>query len=67
METINVVNAARYRVTSSAKPHVGVCVEIFIASPSGERALQPFWLPPDAARALAQALIEQAGTARSRN
>lgn len=67
MEKINVMNAVRYRVTASTSPHVGVSVQITVATPQGERDLPAFWLPPDAARSLAAALVEQANRARSQN
>ena len=67
MEKIIVSNVARYRVTASTSPHVGVSVQITAATPQGERDLPAFWLPPDAARSLAAALVEQANKARSRN
>lgn len=64
-ETIHVANVARYRITSSTQPHVGVSIQLFIATPSGEAALQPVWLPAEAAQALARALNKEVLRARS--
>ena len=67
MSKVEAFAALQYKVSATPRPHVGVCVEIMIATPSGERALPAFHLPPDQAKRLAAALSEQAAIARSQN
>ena len=67
MEQLIVHNAVRYRIAASSRPHVGVSVIITVATPQGERDLPAFWLPSDAAQALARALNKEALRARSAN
>ena len=67
MANVEAFPALQYKVSATPRPHVGVCVEIMIGTPSGEHALPAFHLPPDQARRLAQALIDQAALARTQN
>lgn len=62
---ITAVNAIGYSVNATPAPHVGVLVEITIATPDGPQALPAFWLPPDQARNLARALESKATEARA--
>ena len=65
MESIKAAQAVQYRVVSCTTPHVGVVLEITIATPSGEQRLPAVWLAADQARKLAAALEHRATTART--
>ncbi len=65
MSKIEAVQALQYRVLATPAPHVGVVLEITIATPAGEQRLPAFWMPAENAKELAAALARQATKART--
>ena len=64
MKSVQAFQALQFRVLANTQPRPGVTVEITISTPSGEQTLPAFWLPPEAARDLANALLRKRGEAQ---